>query len=61
MADSGGNFINNQNLNEQNSLLESINPESENDVNPINHSTYIRTMNLTVFSDKIIVISVLSA
>ena len=40
MADSSRKFINNQDLNEQNSfthLLESINPESEEEVNPINH------------------------
>ena len=45
MADSSGIFINNQDLNEQNSftdLLESINPKSEDDVNPINYSTYFR-------------------
>ena len=43
MADSSRKFINNQDLNEQNSfthLLESINPESEEEVNPINHSAY---------------------
>ena len=43
MADSSRNCINNHDLNEQNSfahLLESINPESEEEVNPINHSAY---------------------
>ena len=43
MADSGRKFINNQDLNEQNSfthLLESINQESEEEVNPVNHSAY---------------------
>ena len=40
MADSSRKFINNQDINEQNSfthLLESINPESEEEINPINH------------------------
>ena len=44
MADSSRNFINNHDLNEQNSfthLLESINPESVEEVNPINHSAKI--------------------
>ena len=43
MADSSRKFINNQDLNGQNSfthLLESINPESEEEVNPINDSAY---------------------
>ena len=43
IADPSRNFINNHDLNEQNSfthLLESINPESEEGVNPINHSAY---------------------
>ena len=43
MADSSRIFSNNHNLNEQNSfthLLESINPESEEEVNPTNHSAY---------------------
>ena len=41
---SSRNFINNHDLNEQNSfthLLESINPESVEEVNPINHSAKI--------------------
>ena len=44
MADSIRKIINNQDLNEQNSftdLIESINPESEEEVNPINHSVYL--------------------
>ena len=43
MADSSKKFINNKDLNEQNTfthLLESINPEPEEEVNPINHSAY---------------------
>ena len=43
MADPSRNFIDNHDLNEQNSfthLLESINPESEEEVNPINHLAY---------------------
>ena len=43
IADSSRKFIKNQDLNDQNSfthLLESINPESEEEVNPINHSAY---------------------